>query len=130
MGSGLAGLSPSRRLSSLVRSVTRALPLPAIRSAAPGCELRLLDEQVADGTVTEVFALAFTPGAAHSWPAQRGLTHHLVVTGGRIRIEHDGEPAVVDLSADESYTWPAATAARCTAQGEGPASGVLVSRRQ
>jgi transcriptional regulator with XRE-family HTH domain len=92
---------------------------------SPGIDARLLDvTSHPDGAVVEVYLLTLDPTAPHRSPAHgAGVTEHLAVTHGHVRVGRTGEET--ELGPGESATWTSDVEHGYAALG-GPASAVLV----
>ncbi|GAA3552493.1 XRE family transcriptional regulator [Microlunatus spumicola] len=110
-----------------------AVPLATLLAGEPGTEVSadgltatlLSTETAADGTVVEIYRLAFRPGADRRSPAHGpGVREHVLVTVGRLEVHHRDGTAV--LVAGESLSFSSADAHRYRALDGKGCSAVLV----
>lgn len=110
-----------------------AVPLATLLADEPGTEVSadgltatlLSTETTADGATVEIYRLAFRPGADRGSPAHgSGVREHLLVTAGRLEVQHPDGTAV--LAPGDSVSFSSAGAHRYRALGGEGCSAVLV----
>lgn len=98
---------------STVYAIADALGLPlaslldertGVRIASPGIEARLLDVHTDNGWIVEVYRLTLSPGSERrSRGHGAGVTEHLLLTAGRLRVGRAGEE--VEVGVGQAAEW-------------------------